>query len=213
VSDTCTVVIGATKCLPGLTERAGTNGEVLAFTDGEAIRALDAITKRRPQVVALERLFAITPRGAALINRIKADPALRLSEIRVLEHNSDYQRVIPRPLAAVAVVPAVDGTGTRRAPRVRIKERVSVMVDGKAATLVDLSIAGAQVVSSGALKPSQTVDVKFSDAVDTVRCRASVVWTAFEMKDTVARYRAGLDFIDAEAEGALIVAYAERNKA
>jgi hypothetical protein len=213
VPESCTVVIGATNCLPGLTERAGTSGEVLAFTDGEALRALDAITKRRPQVVALERLFAITPRGAALINRIKADPALRLSEIRVLEHNSDYQRVIPRPLAAAAAAPGVDRTGTRRAPRVRIKEHVTVMVDGKAATLVDLSIVGAQVVSSGALKPSQAVDVVFGDAVDKVRCRATVVWTAFEMKDTLARYRAGLDFIDAEAEGSLIGAYAERNKA
>ena len=213
MSDTCTVFIGATNCLPGLTERAGTSGEVLAFTDGEAVRALDAITKRRPQVVALERLFAITPRGAALINRIKADPALRLSEIRVLEHNSDYQRVIPRPLAEAAAAPGVDRTGTRRAQRVRIKERVRVMVDGKAATLVDLSIVGAQIVSSGALKPSQTVDVAFSDAVCKVRCRASVVWTAFEMKDRAARYRAGLDFIDAEAESALIRAYAERNEA
>src|SRR5262245_4483955 len=107
------------------------NGEVLAFSDGEALRALDAITKRRPKVVALERLFAITPRGAALINRIKADPALRLSEIRVLEHNSDYQRVIPRPLAVVPAEPSVDQRGTRRAPRVRIKERISVVVDGK----------------------------------------------------------------------------------
>jgi hypothetical protein len=214
VSDVCTIVIGATNCLPGLTERAASaSGEVLAFSDGEALRALEAITKRRPQVVALERLFAITPRGAALINRIKADPALRLSEIRVLEHNSDYQRVIPRPPVPAAAAPAVDHTGTRRAPRVRIKDRISVLVDGKAAMLIDLSTVGAQVVSPGALKPSQAVDVALSDAVENVRCRATVVWTAFEMKDTAARYRAGLDFIDVEAEGTLIGAYAERNKA
>jgi PilZ domain-containing protein len=207
--ETCTVVIGARDVLPGLTARASSmNGEVIAFSDGEALRALEAITKRKPKVVALERLFAVTPRGAALINRIKADPSLRLSEIRVLEHNSDYQRVIPRP--AAAAVPVVDQRGTRRAPRVKIQERVTVIVDGKVATLVDLSTVGAQVVSSGALKPSQVVDVAFADAVDKVKIGASVVWTAFQMADTGPRYRAGLDFLD--ADGGPIGAFAQRHR-
>jgi hypothetical protein len=209
--DTCTVVIGARDVLPGLTERASSmNGEVLAFADVEALRALEAITKHKPKVVALERLFAVTPRGAALINRIKADPGLRTSEIRVLEHNSDYARVIPRAVAAPAV-PTVDQRGTRRAPRVRIGERVTVLVAGAAATLIDLSTVGAQVVSPEKLRLSQTVDVEFTDADANVQCSASVVWTAFEMKDTGPRYRAGLDFIDAAAEP--IGAYALRHKA
>src|SRR5439155_1262985 len=54
-------------------------------------------TTRRPRLVALGRLLAATPRGAALINRIKADPALAGTEIRVLAHDSDYSRVLPRP--------------------------------------------------------------------------------------------------------------------
>jgi hypothetical protein len=210
VTESCTVVIGAPDLLPGLTERASSlNGEVLAFADADALRALETIAKRKPQVVALERLFAVTPRGAALINRIKADPALRALEIRVLEHNSDYLRVIPRP--APSAPAAVDQRGTRRAPRVRIRERVTVLVDGKIATLVDLSIVGAQVVSSGALKPSQVVDVAFADQVQRVRCGASVVWTAFQMAEAGPRYRAGLDFLDAE-QGP-IDAFALRHKA
>jgi hypothetical protein len=209
--DTCTVVIGARDVLPGLTERASAmNGEVLAFADVEALRALEAITKHKPKVVALERLFAVTPRGAALINRIKADPGLRTSEIRVLEHNSDYTRVIPRAVAAPAV-PTVDQRGTRRAPRVRIRERVTVLVAGAVATLVDLSTVGAQVVSPEKLRLSQTVDVAFTDGDGKVQCSASVVWTAFEMKDTGPRYRAGLDFVNPESEP--IGAYALRHKA
>src|SRR5262249_18997874 len=154
---------GARDFLPGLTERASSmNGEVLAFSDGEALRALEEITRRKPKVVALERLFAVTPRGAALINRIKADPTLRTSEIRVLEHNSDYTRVVRRPVAVA--VPAVDQRGTRRAPRVKIRERVTVLVGGALATLVDLSTVGAQVISPEKLRLSQTVDVAFSDA-------------------------------------------------
>src|SRR6476646_8010826 len=90
VPDPCTVIIGASDFLPGLSARASAlngNGELLTFSDIEPLRALDAISKRRPRMIALERLFALTPRGVALINRIKADPALRESEIRVLEHN------------------------------------------------------------------------------------------------------------------------------
>jgi len=84
--------------MPAFRERANaTDPDVLVFADTEALKALEAITTRRPRLVALERLFAATPRGAALINRIKADPALAGTEIRVLAHDSDYSRVLPRP--------------------------------------------------------------------------------------------------------------------
>jgi hypothetical protein len=212
VTDSCTVVIGAIDFLAALKERAGSvNGEVLAFSDGETLRALETITKRKPKVVALERLFAVTPRGAALIHRIKADPTLRLSEIRVLEHNSDYTRVIPRPAPAAPAAAPLDQRGTRRAARVRIKEKVTVVVDGKVATLVDLSTVGAQVVSTGGLKPNQRVDVALADSVEKVKCVATVIWTAFELSAGAARYRAGLDFV--ETDGGPIGAYAERHKA
>src|SRR5580765_8927204 len=116
VTEPCIVLIGAADLLPGLRERAGTiNGEVLTFADVDALRALEAITKRRPGVVALERMFAVTPRGAALINRIKADPTLRDAEIRVMAHDGDYARVVPR--AALLTEPVLDHRGTRRAPR------------------------------------------------------------------------------------------------
>ena len=94
----CVVLIGSADLLPALRERAGSsNGELLEFPHLDALAALQAITERRPQQVALERLFAMTSRGAALINRIKADPSLRDTEIRVLAHDSDYSRIVPRP--------------------------------------------------------------------------------------------------------------------
>ena len=97
MSDPCTVLIAALDLLPALQEKAESiNGELLTFSDSEALRALDVIVKRRPEVVALERQFAATPRGAALINRIKADPTLTGSELRVISHDSDYVRVVPR---------------------------------------------------------------------------------------------------------------------
>src|ERR687887_2364583 len=103
VSNACTVVIGAPDLLPLLKERtpAG-DDEVLAFSDADALRALEVISERRPRMVALERVFAATPRGAALINRIRADPALTGAEIRVLSHQGDYTRVLPRTSSTVA---------------------------------------------------------------------------------------------------------------
>src|SRR5262245_45669868 len=170
--------------MPGLRERAALlngAGDLLMFSDAEPLRALDAIGRRRPQLIAFERLFAVTPRGVAMINRIKADPALRECEIRVLEHNSDYSRVVPRPMPAPE--PPLDQRGTRRATRVRIAERVSVVVDAKLATLIDLSTVGAQVVSPAGLKPNQSVEIAFNDGVVRARCAATVVWTSFELTD------------------------------
>src|SRR5215471_11385155 len=158
--DPCAVLIGGAEVLAALKERASDlDGELLAFTDADALIALEVITKRRPGVVALERVFASTPRGTALINRIKADPTLEHAEIRVIAHDSDYSRVLTREAgvaagssgggtataaSVTAQTPALDQRGTRRAPRHRIKGKVEVLVDGNVAVLVDLSTIGAQ---------------------------------------------------------------------
>jgi hypothetical protein len=210
MTEPCTVLIGASDLLPGLRERVGTiNGEVLAFADSEALLALETITKRRPTLVALERMFAVTPRGAALINRIKADPALRQSEIRVLAHDSDYQRIVPRPPPPTA--PALDQRGTRRAPRFKMANNVMAQVDGKNAIVIDLSTVGAQVVSPGALKPSQKIAVALAHDATSIRFTALVVWTSFEIPpNSGPRYRAGLDFPDADPDA--VGAFCERHK-
>ena len=75
-----------------LREQLANEGELLTFSDSEPIQALQAILERRPELIVLERLFAATPRGAALINRIKNDPELAHAEIRVMSHTGDYTR-------------------------------------------------------------------------------------------------------------------------
>jgi hypothetical protein len=199
VAETYTVIIGAADTLPALKERMGdANGAVLVFSDLDAIDALNTITTRRAGLVVLERLFALTTRGAALINRIKSDPTLKQSEIRVLAHNSDYTRVIAR--VAPPSAPALDQRGTRRAARFVIAAKVTVEVDGKQAALVDLSSVGAQVVSPGVLKPNQRVAVAVTDEHGGARCSATVAWTKFEMRPTGGPvYRAGIDFENADA--------------
>jgi PilZ domain len=210
VTGPCTVLIAAADLLPALRARAGAiNGEVLTFTAADALPALEMITKRRPGVVAFERTFAVTPRGAAMIHRIKGDPALRESEIRVLAHDSDYQRTVPR-LPAPGARPALDQRGTRRAPRFKMAPNVTAQVGGETAVLIDLSVVGAQVVSPAALKPNQLVSVALHN--EAASFMASVVWTSFEIApNSGPRYRSGLDFPDADAE--LVGSFCERHKA
>ena len=199
-----TVIIAAPEHLPALKARAAVaapggpgDGEVLTFADSDALHALEAITKRRPAVVALERLFATTPRGAALIHRVKADPSLRAAEIRVVAHDSDYVRVSPRAAAPPAA--PLDQRGTRRAPRVRMSPRADASIDGIKASLVDLSTVGAQVVTAGALKPNQRVQMVLSDDSGLVRFSGDVAWASYEIPPKGGpRYRAGIAFLDAD---------------
>ena len=209
MTDLCTVLVAASDCLPGLKQRHGAaDGELLEFTDADALTALQTIMKRRPHVVALERMFAVTPRGAALINRIKADPKLREAEIRVMAHNSDYTRVVPRAAPPAA---ALDQRGTRRAPRFRMADNTAVSLDGKSGSVVDLSTVGAQIVSPAGLKPNQRVAVALIDETSRVAFNASVAWTSFEMSPSGApRYRAGINFEDADA--AAVDAFGARHR-
>jgi hypothetical protein len=207
-----TVLIAAPEHLQTLKEREDFSG-AQTFSDAEALRALEVITRKRPDVVALERMFAATTRGAALINRIKADPKLAACEIRIVAHDSPYSRVpaggTPPSTdgsgVAVAAAPApatapLDQRGTRRAPRFRIVEGVEVLVDGNPATVIDLSVVGAQVLSPTILKPNKRVRMAVGDGNKPLRFSASVAWASFELAKTGPRYRAGIEFFDADAD-------------
>ena len=201
----CTVLIAAPDLLPALKTRSFEGeSELLSFSDAEALRALEVISRRRPRLIALERTFAATPRGAALINRIKADPTLGNSEIRVVSSDAQEPTTIPAPAPAVpsaGPTPALlDKRGTRRAPRFKVASHVDIAVDGNNAKLVDLSIVGAQVVSATVLKPNQKVRLTLSDDQATIRIAAIVAWASFEIPPKIGpRYRAGVDFLDGDA--------------
>ena len=217
------VVIAATNLMSALQERLSGEGELLAFADTEPIQALQAILEQRPSLIVLERLFAATPRGAALINRIKTDPQLGNAEVRVMSHTGDYSRQVARPSKVdgpaaesgsgsgssgiTAVAPAeaatrpLDWHGTRRAPRYRVRPGVEIQVDGNPASVVDLSLVGVQVVSSTILRPNQKVRVSIPNEDFVMRFRGAVAWAKFELPkpNDPPRYRAGVDFADADA--------------
>jgi len=213
------VLIASAERLPTFAAQRGEGGELLAFTDADALRALEAITNRRPAVVMLERTFASTPRGAALIKRIKADPALTQTEIRVVSPEGESTRVSPRgpsggsrEIAAAPPATPSQHRGTRRAPRFKMAGSIDVRVDGHRAALVDVSTIGAQVISTVALKPNQRVRLVLADTHGAVRCHAVVIWASLEgLPQSGPRYRAGLEFLDANP--AAVDAYCSRQKA
>ena len=208
-----TVLIAAPEHLQILKAREDL-ANAQAFPDAEALRALDVITRQRPDVVALEKMFASTSRGSALINRIKADPSLSEWEIRIVSHDSEPSRSSSRQTqaaveAAVAVVEAppaaaakgpLDQRGTRRAPRFTIVDGVEVSIDGNPARLQDLSLVGAMVVSPTILRPNQRVRMSLPDTNRPVRFSGGVAWASFEMPKGGPRYRAGIEFFDADPD-------------
>lgn len=213
------VVIAASNLMPALRERLADAGELLTFADTEPIQALQAMLEHRPELIVLERLFAATPRGAALINRIKTDPQLAHAEVRVMSHTGDYTRQVSKPASAApaggpggtgtsgasvateAPPKSLDWHGTRRAPRFRVRGGVEMQLDGNPATVVDLSTVGAQVFSSTILRPNQKLRVSIPNDDFVMRFRGAVAWAKFELPNPTAppRYRAGVEFIDADA--------------
>lgn len=223
------VLIAATDLLPAMKSRLAPNvRDLQVFTDAEALRALETITTRRPGLVVLEKKFASTPRGAALVNRIKADPSLGDTQIQVLSHDGAADvapaatQTAPRPhgsqvattaaAAPAQVAPAeLDYRGTRRAPRFRIAGARDILVDGSRGTLIDLSTLGAQIVTASILKPNQRVRVAIVDDDTNIRGSATVVWASFEIpKGQSPHYRVGIDFIEPDVRA--IDAYIRRHK-
>jgi hypothetical protein len=204
-----TVLIAARERLAALQQHARlTDAETFADTD--VLTALETIARRRPQLIALDQRFAASARGAAFINRIKADPALASCEIRILAADEDFGRDAAPPAAGavgapepivVATDPAVpDRTDARRAERIPITRPIEVLIDGNPATLVNISLVGAQVLSSQPLRPNQRVRISLVDEARPIRFNGVVAWAAFEMPKEGPRYRAGVSFHDAERD-------------
>ena len=217
------------------------NKDTVVFADAEVLRALEAISTRRPGKVLLERRFAKTSRGTALVNRLRADPSLAQIQIDVIDYTPEpalatgrqspsvtvvedppptpaapVDPPAPGPAAAAAAAqtePPLDTWGTRRVQRVRVEDGLSAIVDGATVGLVDLSVFGAQVLSPAVLKPNQRLRFSLTDQWGAVRCNAVVAWATFELPRAGRpgpHYRAGLAFLDAEAEA--VTAFADRHR-
>jgi hypothetical protein len=203
-----TVLIAAPTYLPTLTARPQLK-DAIAFAEGDVLQALEAITTGRPDVVVLEKQFADTSRGTALINRIKADPTLKHCDIQVVLHDGGTESVVREPEPVVTLAPdttslsPLDYRGTRRADRFNIQRGVEVHIEGNPVQLVNMSAVGVQVISSGILRPNQKIRLSLNSQPGAARFKSVVAWATFELPQGVARYRAGIEILDHTDQSAL----------
>jgi hypothetical protein len=205
-----TVLIAAPAKLEVLKQRAEFTG-ALSFADNDALRAFDAIARQHAEVVVLESGFASTSRGAALMNRIKADPGMSGCDVRVITEETEPTSGPMAASASAPIVPAAPdpeatshagrdddaATGTVAFEKVR---GVELVVEGSPATLVELSVGGAQITSPTSLKPNQRVRLTLP-GTPAVRLNGDITWAMFEMAAGGPRYRAGVAFVEPDVAG------------
>lgn len=206
------IVIADPTRMPVIRERLRLPGQALHFTSASLAPAIENIRSYQPKLIAVDMLFAQTPSGMAFVERVeKAAPAE--STIRLITFVDGKWITVPRtPAAAAGALPAIVGgskplvvaapavaVNTRRAPRFLVKDPLNAVVESGTASLVDISVLGAQVVSQPALRPNQTIKIALPDIGEMLRVTAHVAWSTFEKpKLTVdAYYRAGIEFTDA----------------
>ena len=192
-----TVVIAPTGVLPTLRPLLGSAAPIAEFSDAEARDALLHVLATHPQTVALERGFANTPRGRALIDRLVGDPRLAGCDVRIVSASGEVaDRVASTPAATEPDAPrGLDPTGTRRAPRVPVAS-AEALLDGTPVRMVDVSANGSQLICPTVVRPNQRVRVAVAEREGgTVRCRGIVVWSRFELPaGAPPHYRVGVEF-------------------
>ena len=192
-----TVLIASVDVLEGWSEHVSPPDDVLAFADSDAQHALDVIQRSRPDVVVLEQMFAFTPRGTALVTELLSDSRLADTEIRLLSADRSAWMGPHGPTSSVELANLARPFALRPlrvAQRVKMPTGTEVCVDGAPVPLIDLSTAGAQIISPRILKPQQSVRIVVDKGSTTGRAVANIVWSSVEILRNEVTYRAGIEF-------------------
>jgi PilZ domain-containing protein len=186
-------------------DRLHLSGRVLRFASTNLATAFESIKTNQPRLVAVDGAFAERAEGRAFIDRVSR-LAIDGTETRLVAEIKGAWATTPLP-AQPAPPPAVDaknsGINTRRAPRFLVLDPLQAVVESHKASLVDLSVLGAQVVSEPVLRPNQKLKVALPDTNNqTLRLTAHVAWSLYERPKHAAEpyYRAGMEFTDASRE-------------
>ena len=175
------------------------------YSDGESLKALEAILAGPPKILALDRSFVATARAAALVARVKSEPHLRSTDVRVLAEDEMHLPVLfnsKAPGFEGALVRAsypLDYCGTRRAPRFITAGGVNVCVNGMDGRLVNVSCIGAQVAAALRLRPEEVIRLSLVDPQVEVKLKGVVAWSIAEPLEGRICYRAGVEFVEADS--------------
>jgi len=204
-----TIVIADPARVVAIREGASLPGRVMSFTSASLGSAFESIRAYRPKMVAIDAEFAQTPSGTAFVDRIEA-LAMSGRSVVLLAEDAGRWVTIPRNLAKtlnraaasaapIVVVARPEPMNTRRAPRFLVRNSLDVSVEAGTATLVDISVLGAQLVSIPVLRPGQKINVGLPDTGETLNVIAQVAWSTYEKIriEHEPHYRVGLEFTDA----------------
>ena len=87
-----------------------------------------------------------------------------------------------------------------------------MQVDDNPASTIDLSPLDAQVISPTILKPNQRVRISLPNGQRLARISAAVAWASFEIPKGGPRYRAGIEFFDADQNAVTKLIEKEKRK-
>ena len=199
------IVIARSEQAVGLRKRLGNDPSVALFSDCDSLKALEAILLGPPKILALDRSFVATARAAALVARVKAEPHLRATDVRVLAEDEANLPVLlssRTPGIEGALVRAsypLDYCGTRRAPRFLTNHAVNVAINRESGHVINLSCIGAQLMTTLRLRPEEAVRVALVDGQGEVRLKGVIAWSVAEAHEGAVCYRAGIEFVDPDA--------------
>jgi PilZ domain-containing protein len=215
------IVVADVSRLAAIREGVRLPGRAMHFTSGSLASAMESVRAYRPKLVAIDALFAPTPPGVAFIERVDAMAIPGIAIRLIVQHEGRWVTTpregvpmvaespvvavaAPRPVVAAtsnATVVAADlaAASTRRVPRFLVRRPLDAVIESGSASLVDLSVLGAQIVSLPTLRPKQKIKVGLPDTDDLLTVIAHVAWSTFEMpqSDAQPHYRAGLEFTGA----------------
>jgi hypothetical protein len=217
------IIVADTSRMTAIRDGVKLPGRCMHFNSGSLASAMESIRAYRPKIVAIDAVFAQTAPGVAFIERVDALDVIGCTIRLIIQHEGRWVTaprdgmetakqeapvivpppkptvVTPTPQAATEVAKAISAAAqqavvsTRRAPRFAVRTKIDAVVDNAHASLIDISILGAQIVSVPALRPNQKIKIGLPDTDDILNVVASVAWSMFELSGE-PRYRVGIEF-------------------
>jgi len=210
-----TIVVADVTRMGAIRSGLKITGRVAYFASSSLGSALEAIQTHGPRAVAIDSGIFQTQQGSGFVKRVE-NLALQNCPIRLIVQVNGAWKIVDRQPAPsadamasapgsssrhVAATPPPPPTNTRRAPRFPMLEAIDASVEGGQATVINISVLGAQLVSVPVLRPGQTVKIALPDANELLRLTANVAWSTFQQTaQGTAVYRAGVAFTDAAKE-------------
>jgi hypothetical protein len=199
------IVIVRPEHLAAVEKRLAQADVVSVISEADLIQFHDMLLSQPPEVLLMHSAFAATSRGATLIAALKASPRETGTAIRVFIEDEVKapllltEKDLPPLDALLETSRTLERAGTRQAARY-LMDRRAVAVNGEAATLVDLSVSGAQIQAAARLRPMKVVRLVITEGPREIRMQGTLAWAIAVPFGGSIQYRAGIEFVNPDKQ-------------